>query len=85
MNKDLKHFNKVEDYFSKVDVYSKILKNNYMFHKEIFDMFKEFLNFFRKTPGLICYLLLKAERSSQSRQTFAKQRFKKLALVLETI
>lgn len=51
MDKGLKHFNKVEDYFNKVDVYSKICKNNYMFHKEIFDIFKTFIeNKFKSKP-----------------------------------
>ena len=45
------NFMKVEDYFSKVDVYSKICKNNYMYHKEIFNLFKSFIeNIFGKKP-----------------------------------
>ena len=43
MNPELKNFIRVEDYFNKVDVYSKICKNNYMFHKEIFSIFKNFI------------------------------------------
>ena len=37
------YFTKVEDYFNKVDVYSKIVRNNYMFHKEIFSELESFL------------------------------------------
>ena len=38
------YFTNVEDYFTKVDVYSKIVRNNYMFHKEIFSELKSFLD-----------------------------------------
>lgn len=33
-------FKNVEDYFSKLDVYSKVVKNNYMFHREMYGTLK---------------------------------------------
>ena len=49
------NFQKVEDYFSKVDVYSKICKNNYMYHREIFSLFKSFIenNFAKRSFNLL--------------------------------
>ena len=43
MGTKLKNFENVEDYFNQVDVYSKVVRNNYMFHNEIFSEFKSFL------------------------------------------
>ena len=37
------YFDSVEEYFSKVDVYSKIVRNNYMFHGEIFAALANFI------------------------------------------
>lgn len=51
MNDKFKNFVKVEDYFNKSDVYSKICKNNYMNHREIFDLLKGFIEkTFNKKP-----------------------------------
>ena len=43
MIKSQKNFINVEDYFNKVDVYSKIMRNNYMVHLELFGLLKEFI------------------------------------------
>lgn len=37
-------FKNVEDYFSKLDVYSKVVRNNYMFHKEMYGSLKTYIN-----------------------------------------
>lgn len=37
-------FKNVEDYFSKSDVYSKVVKNNYMFHLELFALLKSHID-----------------------------------------
>jgi cyclopropane fatty-acyl-phospholipid synthase-like methyltransferase len=36
-------FKNVEDYFSNLDVYSKVVKNNYMFHSEMYGILKNYI------------------------------------------
>lgn len=37
-------FQNVEDYFSKLDVYSKVVKSNYMYHREMYGLLKTYID-----------------------------------------